>query len=110
MLQCTVWLALSYSLIIILDMSLRTLPQFELPLQSEAPPIGFGREERSGSALSSTTTFNRVLDHRDTFLGLPACVICGDPNDVKRCHIILEEETASHKSFSPQSESPFHRS
>ena len=100
----TVRLALSCSLITILDMSLRrTLPQSEFlnPLRSGAPPIEFDWEGRSGSVLSSTTAFNRVLDHRDTILGLPACIICGDPNDVKRCHIIPEEENASQKSFSP---------
>ncbi|KAH9166430.1 hypothetical protein EDB89DRAFT_2101415 [Lactarius sanguifluus] len=66
-----------------------TLPLLELPLQSGAPPTGFGWEECSESP-SLTTVFDARLNQRDTFFGRVACVICGEDSIVYHCHIIPE--------------------
>lgn len=77
-----------------------SLHQSELPLQSGAPPAGSGWDRHSESSSgsesvqSSTITFNTALKQRDTFLGKPGCVICG--NCIANCcYIISEPATVS---------------
>lgn len=70
-----------------------SLPLFELPLQSGAPPTGFGWESHSEPGLSPTKRpFEKVLKKRDKFFGLPACVICGNSSAIRYCHIIPQDE------------------
>jgi hypothetical protein len=64
---------------------------FNLPLQSGAPPLGFGWDKFSISELSTTTAFDTRIDGRDTFLGQRTCVICGE-EVFDHCHIIPQAE------------------
>jgi len=69
------------------------LPSFSFPLQTGAPPEGFEWAERDISALSTTTTFDTGVGLRDTFLGLPRCVVCGSRQpQLEYCHVIGRSE------------------
>lgn len=69
-----------------------SLPFFELPLQSGAPPTGFGWSGSGSDPSSKSMEFEEILDQRDRFFGMPACVICGDDSAVCYCHIIPQDE------------------
>ncbi|KAK7038716.1 hypothetical protein VNI00_010600 [Paramarasmius palmivorus] len=66
------------------------LTLFTLPLPPDAPPKGYGWENRTASELSCTTAFVTGLDDRDKFLGKCRCVVCGEDDDaaLEHCHII----------------------
>ncbi len=67
------------------------LSTFALPLPPHAPPSGYGRSDRTLSALSTTTAFHTRLDQRDQFLGKCRCVIYGS-GAIGHCHIIMNSE------------------
>jgi len=68
-----------------------SLPTFQLPLQPNAPPSGYGWSDRALSELSTTTAFNTRLDNRDVFLGIPRCVVCGAKSP-QHCHVIMQSQ------------------
>ncbi|KAI0249131.1 hypothetical protein BJV78DRAFT_1378325 [Lactifluus subvellereus] len=68
---------------------LSTIP---LPLPPNAPPPGYGLEDRDMSVISTTTAFKTGVDNRDKFLGLRRCVVCGISMVLQHCHIIMDSE------------------
>lgn len=69
-----------------------------LPLSTNGPPAGHGWEgEEREMSLSSATSefeFDTRIERRDTFLGQPCCVVCGDPSDpmIEHCRLIGDSE------------------
>ncbi|KAN0085846.1 hypothetical protein V8E55_006980 [Tylopilus felleus] len=68
------------------------LSQFELPLQPNQVPSGYDWDGRDISSASSTSACNSAVLTRDTFLGEPACIICGRTFPVEHCYIISPSE------------------
>src|ERR1700733_8415161 len=64
-----------------------------LPPQELVQPI----QTPAVSGCSDTEAFNTEVNNRDTFLGVPRCVICGDPDHVvlKICHIVGHSDIAT---------------
>ena len=75
------------------DVSLQPLRRFELPLQPDQVPSGYGWDGRAMSTRSTTSAFRTVVPTRDTFLGRPSCVVCGGHISTNSCHIIPQSET-----------------
>jgi len=65
---------------------------FPLPLTPNAPPLGYGWEERDISNISTTTAFKTGIDQRDIFLGESRCVVCGGTIALEYCHVIMDSE------------------
>ncbi|EPS99344.1 hypothetical protein FOMPIDRAFT_1124464, partial [Fomitopsis schrenkii] len=55
-------------------------------------PDGFHWDDRSISALSTTTAFNTRIDNRDDFLGMPSYVVCGVSGITQHCRIIPKSD------------------
>ncbi|KAI9568036.1 hypothetical protein HD554DRAFT_811538 [Boletus coccyginus] len=70
---------------------LDTLP---LPLPPNGPPSGYVAHDCDSSVSSRTTAFNTGINARDTFLGVPRCIICGESTRslLQHCHISMRAE------------------
>lgn len=73
--------------------TMQPLRRFELPLQPDQVPSGYGWDGRAMSTRSTTSAFRTVVPTRDTFLGRPSCVVCGGHISTNSCHIIPPNET-----------------
>ncbi len=63
-----------------------------LPPQELVQPI----QTLAASGCSDTEVFNTEVENRDTFLGVPRCVICGliDVDGLDKCHIVGHSDIA----------------
>ena len=75
-----------------MDLYISPLP---LPLSTNGPPTGYGREECEMSLSSATSAFDTKIERRDTFLGEPCCIVCGDSAAepiLEHCHILSDSD------------------